>query len=183
MTLSNVSNTFWNGSQSCSSKCCLWAKVIAGDTPWLFRICIYVTLAKVNAESIPLWRHSLSSFNVIFNLVFRKNQLLNKNCLQMLYSANPLQWIIYMADKRAVAGALLLRTNTLCFMEKYPVINIQWPVNNRHHYKNSELDGPFEQLDHSAGFCDPIPSLHLVNKHLYSDYLSAANTFLYLFYI
>ena len=62
-----------------------------------------------------------------------------------------------------------------------PRKNIQrdLPVNNRHHYKNSELEGSFEQLDHSAGFSNPTPSLHLVNKHLYSGYLSVANTFLY----
>ena len=61
-----------------------------------------------------------------------------------------------------------------------PRKNIQCdlPVNNRHHYTNFEFNGSFKQFNHSVGFFDPAPSLYLVNNHLYSGYLFAANTFL-----
>ena len=49
---------------------------------------------------------------------------------------------------------------------------------HRHHYTNFEFNGSFKQFNHSVGFFDPAPSLYLVNNHLYSGYLFAANTFL-----
>ena len=98
LTLSNVSNTCQNANQSFISRCCLQAKVTTGHTLWLFRMRTYVTLAKVNAESISPRRYPLRRITVIFNLVFGKNQLLQSNlsAAEILYSANPLQLIIFL---------------------------------------------------------------------------------------